>query len=281
MARKKVGLALGAGAARGFAHIGVLQTLEEYSIPIDFIAGSSMGAVIGGIYACGTDLTMLNKIVPVLREKDYLDVEVPKHGGFLRGERFQNLIQIFTKRYSFDQTKIPFQCTAVDIMTGELVVLKDGVLDEAIRASIAMPAIIRPHMLEGRTLIDGGVISRVPATIAREMGADIVIGVDVGYRGEHRNEPPVSLVDYLLAANDIMSWQIAKGHDSDADLLLVPAVRLCDPNSVKDYECCVEMGRNAAEEAIPQILKLIGKRAKTTTLTPSEKKSKTTVKRKK
>ena len=257
VSKKKVGLALGAGSARGFAHIGVLQVLEENSIPIDLIVGSSMGSVIGGIYACGTDLHMLSKIVPVLNEKDYFDIVIPRYGGLIKGDKFRSLIRIFTKKYKFSDTKIPFACTAVDLLQGELVVIDQGDIDDAIRASIAIPGLIEPHNWNGKLLIDGGVISRVPCDIARDMGADVVIGVDVGYRGGPPLSPIRRTVDYLYAAFDIIGWEAAKAHDSGADIMIAPDISNINPNSFCDFQMCVENGRKAAERALPQILALL------------------------
>ncbi len=256
--RKTLGIALGAGSARGFAHLGFLHELEESGVPIDYLAGSSMGSVVGGIYACGSDLDTLCKIVPLLREKDYFDVVFPTHGGFVRGDRFRKLIQLFTKHYEFSQTHIPFACTAVDLINGELVVIDEGPLDDAIRASIAIPGVIEPHTWRGRVLVDGGVILRVPSRVARAMGADVVVGIDVGYRGETLESLPTSLMEYLFVATDIMSWTAAQYQESEADLLVVPKVRDCDPNSLRDFEALVDAGRLAAQDALPKIRALLG-----------------------
>lgn len=258
MAAKKLGLALGAGSARGFAHIGVLEVLEQNHIPVDVIAGSSMGAVIGGIYSCGTDLGMIQKVLPCLNEKEYFDVVVPRSGGFIKGERFQELIRIFTKGYTFEQTKIPFACVAVDIRSGELVEMQEGRLDDAIRASIAIPAVIAPHEWRGRLLVDGCVISRVPCQTARRLGADVVVGVDVGYRGG-----PIDYafgkkyVDYVQATFDILQWEVAKNKEQEADIMLTPAVRSVAAHSIKDAQECIEQGRICAQQALPRIKELL------------------------
>ena len=106
--RKKVGLALGAGSAKGFAHIGVLQALEKAGIPVDMISGSSMGAIIGGIYSVGTDLDMLQRFITSIKLYDYLDVKLPLTGGLLKGERLQELVRVFTHNKTFAKTKTPF-----------------------------------------------------------------------------------------------------------------------------------------------------------------------------
>lgn len=255
--RPKVGLALGSGGARGIAHLGVLQVFEENGIPVDIITGSSMGSVVGGIYACGTNVKLLCKMAPLLNEKEYFDIVLPRKGGFLRGEKFKELIRILTKNYNFSQTKIPFACVAVDIENGELVELSEGNLAHAIRASISIPGVFEPHQWNNRLLMDGGVLSRVPALTARNMGADIVIGVDVGYRGDTEPKRLTKMLDVLYAASDIMSWEIARQCEKDADYLILPKVRHIDPRTFHQSEECIELGRQAALDALDDIKRLL------------------------
>ncbi|NLI53033.1 MAG: hypothetical protein GX417_01770 [Clostridiales bacterium] len=120
---KKIGLALGAGSAKGFAHIGALQALDEAGIRVDMISGCSMGAIIGGIYSVGTDLYMLERFIKSIKLYDYLDVKLPLAAGLLKGERLQELVRVFTHGKTFAETKIPFCCVAVDAETGKLDVL--------------------------------------------------------------------------------------------------------------------------------------------------------------
>ncbi|MDO4573322.1 MAG: patatin-like phospholipase family protein, partial [Clostridia bacterium] len=156
MKRRTLGLALGAGSTKGFAHIGVLQVLEERGSRLDMIAGCSMGAIIGGMYAVGGDMRLLHKYLNTLNLREFLDIGSPFNGGLLKGRRIQELLQIFTHNKSFDQTRLPFCCVAVDAESGELKVFDEGRLHEAIRASMSMPAFFQPAHLNGRTYIDGG-----------------------------------------------------------------------------------------------------------------------------
>lgn len=255
--RPKIGLALGAGGARGMAHLGVLQVLEEHDIPIDVITGSSIGSVVGGIYACGSNVNLLCKMAPLLNERQYFDIVIPRKGGILRGEKFKELIRVLTKNYDFSQTKIPFSCVAVDIEKGELVELSQGCLADAIRASISIPGVFELQRWDGRLLIDGGVLSRLPVQTARTMGADIVIGVDVGYRGDCEQRHVHKLFEVLYAATEIMSWEIARQGESDVDVLIVPKARHIDPRSLHQCEECIQLGRQAAIEAIGDIQKFL------------------------
>ena len=149
--RKKVGLALGAGSTKGFAHIGVLQVLEENGVPVDMVAGSSIGAIVGAIYAVGSDLYLLGKYLASFNIRSYLDLKSPLSGGLIKGERLRELIRIFTHDKTFAETKVPFCCVAVDAEAARLEVLESGFLHDAVRASMSIPAIFEPARLEGKT----------------------------------------------------------------------------------------------------------------------------------
>ena len=257
----KVGIALGSGGARGLAHIGVLEALCGEGIPIDLITGSSMGSVVGAIYACGGDLRMAGKLAAMLKERSYLDMVIPRE-GFIKGDRFQELIRIVTKDMDFGQTRIPFACVAVDLESSELIMLNEGKIHEAVRASISIPGIFVPHRHLGRMLVDGGVVERVPAQGAREMGADFVIGVDVGYQGGLR-VPAKNVIDILNYTIELMQWEIARARVSSADVMISPKVEHINPLSNAQAEECVELGRAAAIEAMPQLKMLLESRGVT------------------
>ncbi|MEG1656182.1 MAG: patatin-like phospholipase family protein [Christensenellaceae bacterium] len=157
--RKKVGLALGGGAARGFAHIGVLKVLKENNIPIDYIAGCSMGALVGGIYASWCDLDLLQNLAVVFDQKKYFDFALSSK-GYVRGNKIQELVKLMTKNIDINQTKIPFSCIATCIEDCELVRFVQGPIHEAVRASISIPGVFLPHVIDGKSYIDGCVIDR-------------------------------------------------------------------------------------------------------------------------
>ena len=256
--KKKVGLALGSGSTKGFAHIGVLQVLEENRIPIDMIAGCSMGAIIGAIYAVGSDMGMLEKYVETIDVREYLDLRNPFSGGLIRGEKISELIRLFTHDKRFSETKIPYCCVAVDAKEGKLDVLDSGKLWESVRASMSIPAIFEPAVLNGKTYIDGGVLERVPAQTLKDRGADVVIGVDVGFHGGENQVAGMNayrLMDYTIS---LMMWEISKYHRAAADVMIVPEVQYVkgyfQTNMVRE---CIEEGRRAATEAIPLIRSVI------------------------
>jgi len=257
--KKKIGLALGAGSAKGFAHIGVLQALDEAGIQIDMISGSSMGAIIGGIYSVGTDLYMLEKFIKSIKLYDYLDVKLPLTGGLLKGERLQELVRVFTHDKTFAETKIPFSCVVVDAETGKLDVLEEGPLHESIRASMSMPAFFEPVQLNGKTYIDGGVLERVPCKTLRDHGMDVVIGVDVGYHGDLKDVSDFGAYSMLNHTISIMQWELTKYRREEADIMLVPEVLFVGGRFQTDQAgATIDEGRRAVIEALPAIKKLIG-----------------------
>lgn len=256
--RKKVGLALGAGSAKGFAHIGVLQALDEAGIAVDMISGSSMGAIIGGIYSVGTDLDLLEKFIKSIKLYEYLDVKMPLTGGLLKGERLEELIRVFTHDKTFAETKIPFCCVVVDAEAGKLDVLEKGPLHESIRASMSMPGFFEPVQLDGKTYIDGGVLERVPCKTLRDHGMDVVIGVDVGYHGDRKDVSDFGAYSMLNHTISLMQWELTKYRREEADIMLVPEVLFVNGRFQTDQAgATIEEGRRALKEALPAIRKLI------------------------
>lgn len=262
MKRKTLGLALGAGSTKGFAHIGVLQALKENDISVDMIAGSSMGAIIGAIYAVGGDMYMLQKYLNTLNLRSYFDLSNPLKGGIMRGERMQELIQVFTHNKDFSQTDIPFICTAVDVKSGMLDVLEEGKLYTAVRASMSMPVFFLPVQRDGKTYIDGGVIERVPVDALKARGMDAVIGVDVGYRGEEQDVSDLGAYHQANLMLNIMMWQIAKTRQQSADIMLTPDVRqfVRGRFQMDMVDRSVEEGRRAVEKALPEIKALLARK---------------------
>jgi NTE family protein len=176
----KIGLALGSGAARGLAHIGVIKVLEENKISIDYIAGSSIGAVIGGLWASGLGIAKIEKIALDMTNRDMFSLADPSVGkGLIKGERIKTFIESNLSVKDFKDCQVPFAATATDIKTGEIVILDNGNMADAIRASISMPLVFQPVERDGKTLVDGGVGAPVPVEMVRKMGADIVIAVNL------------------------------------------------------------------------------------------------------
>ena len=182
MKRKKIGLALGGGGARGCAHIGVIKALIEAKIPIDFIAGTSIGSFIGGVYSAG-DINTLEEFLLKIKWKDvvkYLDPVLPKRGLF-EGAKFRKIIDQLIPKSDFKYARVTYIAVATDLMTGKEVRIKSGNIADAIRASIAIPGIFTPFKKGKQHLVDGGVVNPLPVSVVRDMGADIVIAVDLNH----------------------------------------------------------------------------------------------------
>ena len=261
---KKVGLALGSGSVKGVAHIGVIQVLEENGVPIDMVSGSSAGAIVGAIYCVGTDLSLLGKYFEAINSRDFMDMTVPRNGkgGLVKGNRMQEMVRIFTHDKTFQETRIPFICMAVDVETGELIAYQntEKKLHDCVRASMAIPGLFTPVRLDGRLLVDGGVLERVPCLPLKEAGADVVIGVDVGYRGEvQRIEVPTARA-LFDRSREIMMWYITRTRQECADLVLCPKVLdIMKGFSNKNTQEGIAEGRRVAEEALPRIFEILEK----------------------
>ncbi len=189
---KKVGLALGSGGIRGFAHIGVLKVLEKNEIPIDFITGSSAGAVAGAAYAFYQDAQKVEDLFLSLKWRETLSLlDFSLQGGLIKGEKIKNFIRELTEDSDFSDLKIPFSAVATKIETGKSYVFQKGDLEKALLASCAFPFVFKPVKDKGRLLMDGGLSNPVPADVAKKMGAEIVIGVNLdnaSYLAAYKNK---------------------------------------------------------------------------------------------
>ncbi|RAL26472.1 patatin-like phospholipase family protein [Thermoflavimicrobium daqui] len=255
MNRPKIGLALGSGSARGLAHIGVLKVLKQAGVPIDFVAGSSMGGFIGVLFANGIDPEMMENLAIHLKRKHLLDLTVPGF-GFISGDKIKDLIYLLTHRKNLEQLKIPTAVVATDLLTGEKVVFKSGSVADAVRASISIPGVFTPVINERQILVDGGVVDRVPISTVREMGADIVIAVDVL---PQINQPAriKNIVDVIMQSLEIMERRIFDQQLLSADVLIQPDVSEISPASFNRVEECVQKGEEAAKAELEKIRKLI------------------------
>lgn len=255
MGRLKVGLALGAGGARGMAHIGVIKVLEEEGIPIDYIAGSSMGSLIGAIYATGITPGMMEKLAIHLKRKYWLDFTVPKM-GFLSGDKVKEMVRLITQGKRIEELHKPLAIVATDLHKGERVVFRSGPISNAVRSSISIPGIFIPAELDGRLLVDGGVIDRIPITVAKEMGADIVIGVDVGVLS---NDVKItSIFDVIAQTIQIMEREILRYRMVEADVLISPVVGDYSATTFTQIEELIAAGEVAARKSIDKIREVLG-----------------------
>ncbi len=249
--RPKVGLVLGSGSARGLAHIGVLQVLEEHAIPIDMIVGCSMGAMVGGAYACGSDLKMLGKLIDNIDNRIFLDFTVPRL-GFMSGNRIKQLIDLLTHKKQFSDTLIPLYVMATDLLSGQSIVMNKGNIADAVRASISIPGIFHPVKMDNMILVDGAVSDRLPISVAQEVGAEIVIAVEVNYT--HNKDVIINnTFDVILTSLDIIQKYQYNMIESSADILIKPIVGHFSPRDFELSQQLIELGREAALAVVEEI----------------------------
>lgn len=254
MPRPKIGLALGSGGARGFAHLGVIKVLKEAGIPIDMVAGSSMGALVACFYGAGLDIERLYKISSAFKRKYYLDFTVPKM-GFIAGKRVKDLIRMFTHGKNIEELDIPIGIVATDLMTGEKVVFTKGSIADAVRASISIPGIFVPEKLNGRLLVDGGVVDRVPVSVVKDMGADLVIAVDVSH--VKTNSEVTSIFDVIMQSLDIMQMELVNHRVIASDVIIRPRVDKYSSRAFTNIEEIISIGEEEARNQIDKIKDMI------------------------
>ena len=257
--RKKIGLALGSGAARGLAHIGVVEVLKREGIPIDMIAGTSAGAVFGAIYAWSTDTDQIKKQALEMNWKKIaplIDPSLPKT-GLIKGKKIKNLLASYIGgNIKFSDLKIPFACVATDIETGEEVVIDRGSVPEALRASISVPAIFTVVKRGDRYLVDGGLANPVPVSVVKRMGADFIIAVNVmprvTDRTEKMNKEP-NIFQIIMQSIYITTYSLVQSSVEDADTVIEPDVANIGAGDFQKAQELILRGEQAAQNAIPEI----------------------------
>lgn len=246
----KIGLALGSGGARGFAHLGVLKVLRENDIPINLIAGSSMGALVACFYAFGHDIDRLIQLSIAFRKKYYLDLTVPKM-GFIVGNRVKSLINLFVHGKNIEDLQIPVCVIATDLQTGKKVEFMNGPIDKSVRASISIPGIFSPEKINGRLLVDGGVVDRVPVSTAKKMGADIIIGSDVAR--VNKSAEISNVYDVIMQSLDILQMEIGATRESESDIMIHPPVEMYSGRAFKNIAEIIKAGEEETKKKIPAI----------------------------
>lgn len=285
--RPKIGLVLSGGGAKGMAHIGVLKVLEELNIKPDYITGTSMGSIMGGLYAIGYTADELDSIINALDWNSMLSDKIPlsmvvpeeKHNynrflfefdltkkgpvlpaGVVAGqgiaEEMNYLTWHTTEFDDFDDFPIPFRCIASDLISGEPYVFKSGSLSMAMRASMAIPSVFSPVILDSMLLVDGGVLDNMPVSTCRKMGADIIITVNVAFRDKPQIEDFKSIGDILMGASMITSNHHIKESLAQTDILIAPDLSDYNAASFFDGKKIIELGEIAARERYDELANL-------------------------
>jgi NTE family protein len=254
----RVALVLGGGAARGFAHVGVLRVLEQEKIPIDLIVGTSVGSLIGALYAEDRNSFEVEWTAFQLEEQDLLDYGVfnaVMGMSFAAGDRLEQWLGAKLKVKNIENLKVPFAAVATDLNWGSRVVIDKGSVARAVRASSAIPGVFPPVQHLGKILVDGGVSDNIPIAVAREKGADIVIAVDISENVG--NTDIKNVVDVVLQATNIMFALNVENSKKGADVLVIPKIGDVGMLDFTQKKRCMTAGIQAGREAVPQIRKAI------------------------
>jgi NTE family protein len=252
----KIAVVLGAGASKGFAHVGVLKVLESQQIPIHLIVGSSAGNFVGSLYAYGIDVFQLQTMAMSLLKDDVVDWTIPDN-GFVRGEKLENYVNKTVRQTPLERLKIPFLAVATNLQTGEEIVFATGNTGRAVRASCSIPGVFQPVRIGDKAYVDGGVVSPVAVEAARRAGADVVIAVDIsaGVAGS----VPQGILDTILQSIDIMYAKIATAQLRNADVVIRPQVSHIGSSDFEKRNEAILEGEKAATQALPQIRQILDK----------------------
>ncbi|MTV36889.1 patatin-like phospholipase family protein [Duganella radicis] len=250
----KIGLALGGGAARGFAHIGVIKALEAQGIYPDIVVGTSAGSVVGALYAAGNTGFQLQKMAMEMDEAQISDWALPlfrKSTGVLKGEALQAYVNKAVNNQPMEKLKIPFGAVAADLKDGKSILFQRGNTGMAVRASSAVPGVFQPVTINGHTYVDGGLVAPVPVRFARDMGADFVIAVNISTQADV--QATVSSLDVIMQTFSIMGQRINEYELRDADVVITPPLGKMASNDFNGRNQAVLAGEQAAAQVMAQI----------------------------
>lgn len=246
----RIGLALGGGAAKGFAHIGVIKMLEANGIKADVVSGTSAGSVVGALYASGMDPFRMQERAVALDETSIRDVRLLS-GGMIQGKALQDYVNREVKNLPLEQMKRPFAAVATRLETGDRIVFVRGNTGQAVRASSSVPGVFEPVKIGDRNYIDGGVVSPVPVDAARQLGADLVIAVDISSKAS--GSTPGNMLGIVNQSIAIMGQTLGKQELERADIVIRPRVNNIGPASFEQRNNAILQGERAALAAMPQI----------------------------
>lgn len=257
----KVGLALGGGAARGFAHVGVIQVLEEAGLRPSLVVGTSAGSLVAALYASGRTGSQLQQAAEAMEEAAFTDWTLPLFNrGMLRGEALARYVNAQVGNKLIEQMPLPLGVVATDLNSGAGVLFQRGDTGMAVRASSAVPAVFQPVKIGGHEFVDGGLVSPVPVRFARQMGAEVVIAVDISSAPE--GNPAGDTMQILLQTFAIMGKSI-NGHElRDADVVVRPALAGMGSADFTAKRRAIEAGRAAMQRLLPQLKAAMESKAK-------------------
>lgn len=249
-----LGLALGAGAARGFAHIGVIKALEAQGIRPDIIVGSSAGSVIAALVASGATGNELNRLALNLDEATIADWDLPfsgRFGGLIKGDALQNMINREVQNRAIEQMRIPLGIVATELQSGKGVLFRSGNTGRAVRASCSVPGVFQPAVISGKDYVDGGLVAPVPASYARQMGATIVIAVNISSEPLHQDASGTFGV--MQQTISIMQRSINQYELRSADIVITPHLKQMGGSDFRSRNAAILAGEVATQEQMPII----------------------------
>ncbi len=246
----KIALVLGGGAARGFAHIGVIKALEAQGIVPDMVVGTSAGSVVGALYASGMRGFDLQALALEMQEDMVADWTLPNR-GVLKGEALQDFINQKVKQLPIQKMPRPLGIVATDLKNGEMVVFRQGNTGMAVRASSAVPGVFQPVEINGREYVDGGLTSPVPVQPARAMGADFVIAVDIS--NVSRRATPTGTLDVLLQTFAIMGHNLSRHELKNADIVIRPQTAAVSSTDFEGRHLAILEGEKAAAAIMAEL----------------------------
>ncbi len=255
----KVALLLGGGGARGFAHVGVIRELESAQIPIDLIVGVSVGSLIGALYADTADSFKLEWKAFQIQKKDIFDYKLFNlKDGLAKGDAIKAYIDNNLETKYLENMKIPLAIVAVDLNSGLPVVFKTGPIKDAVRASTAVPGIFMPMPFEGKFLVDGGVVGNLAPQVAKDLGASVIIGVNIAKPRSNLSGGMPNVLTVIMEAINIMGDEIVRLRKNDIDILIEPQVGNIGITDFSKKRELIEAGRQAAIKALPKIKQVLG-----------------------
>jgi len=248
----RLGLALGGGAARGFAHVGVIQVLEANGIHPDVVTGTSAGSLVAALYASGKDATELERAALSMDEATLTDWILPLVSrGLLRGEALARYVRQAVGGKLIEQMKLPLGILATDLGTGQGVLFRRGDAAQAVRASSAVPGVFNPVAIAGREYVDGGLVAPVPVRQAREMGAEVVLAVDIS--ADPQDLPSNGLLSLLPKTTAIMGQSINRLELAGANVVVRPALAGVGSADFASRQRSIDAGRAAMQAALPRL----------------------------
>ena len=254
--RAVIGLALGGGASKGFAHIGVIKVLKANNIPVHVVTGTSAGAVVGSLYASGMSPDRLELEAEILNKKDVADFSWSTR-GLIKGEKLQNWISGKVKQVPMEKFPIRFGAVATEFDTGKMTVFSRGSAGQAVRASASIPNVFLPTEISGKKYVDGGLSAPVPVRAAKQLGANVVIAVDISAKPTSLNKSSGFLA-YLDQSLNIMSTSALQSELSQANVVIKPQVQNLGAIGGFDQKAqAIALGEQAARKALPEIKKVL------------------------